>query len=636
METKPSHYIPPSRRSIVNKEKVADKDSVPKMDEDPEKMQLSSIAQREEKEETNRDCYRRARENYTDLRRRSEAGNRKQKRGEGIHYYGRRIASLLNPKQPDVTAAVVLYNLWLWQGNSYKQTLIDRRRYSFRSLSQLASDHPYFTKAAIYKAIRRLEKRLGEDFKVNRDKDELWFSIHERTGLLMDQTFRGKTKAIDPHLGRILVNIYKNGENPNKLNRFYVEDATRTGSVRSAVILANLKYALSVFTDPKRDEFGNAYAELSPRKLSQILHYSEDTISRSIRQLIQHKQIVRHKTALSFYRLPDQHQCQSRAQESVSGSDAEVQGVPAKVNSMHAEVNGKAAEVNCAEIEPAVKPRSCKASRSTAPLTCSNIVSNQCSNECFKGSNLTSPSASPPARQRFSSKGLQVLYEMSLAKLAEIRANRPKKAKKVTVKPSDLPYDYIAGGEDLPYDYTPNETHQQSVDRNVREMIATFQYCDCTLDKEDLRNLRELFDHNAHLSAEDLAAIFYPAEQRSVKLLDPGKRKKRRKFTDYWEKAPLEIRLINKVKTPKAFLRYLPQIIRFRFGHVDFENQVFGEDYTPEPYDSINFDYLKKAPKSKIAESILTKIEKIYTSFDSNPIQQLVSNSRLSVLVVEH
>ena len=77
----------------------------------------------------------------------------------------------------------------------------------------------------------------------------------------------------------------KRQDDYNRMNSFYVDDAVKTGDVRSAVLLQNLKHALSHFIDPKRDFHGNRYAQMSPKKLSAILNYSEDTISRLLSQM---------------------------------------------------------------------------------------------------------------------------------------------------------------------------------------------------------------------------------------------------------------------------------------------------------------------------------------------------------------
>ena len=61
-----------------------------------------------------------------------------------LHFFHPGIAKEINPEQPDITAAVILYNLSLWQRNKYRQTEIEGRRYSFRSLLQLHADHPYY------------------------------------------------------------------------------------------------------------------------------------------------------------------------------------------------------------------------------------------------------------------------------------------------------------------------------------------------------------------------------------------------------------------------------------------------------------------------------------------------------------
>jgi hypothetical protein len=205
-----------------------------------------------------------------------------------LHVYSRRIAEELNPEQHDVAGAALIQNLSLWQNNKYPQTLIDGRRYSFRSLKELKDDCPYLKKSTIHKALQRLEEKLGDQFKIKRDEDKLWFSIGKDT---MAKLKIDKKKV--------------KGSNKNVMNSFYRDDAFKTKNIRSAVLLQNLKYQLEHFPNPKKDEQGNKYGELSPKKLCGILNFSEDTIQRCLKEMCDNKHLIRHKTDRSFYALPD-------------------------------------------------------------------------------------------------------------------------------------------------------------------------------------------------------------------------------------------------------------------------------------------------------------------------------------------
>jgi hypothetical protein len=193
-----------------------------------------------------------------------------------IHTYSQELAEELNPHQPDISGALLIRTLAIWQNNRYKQTVIEGRRYCFRSLTELQKEMPYLTRSGLQALIVKLEKKLGTEFVVRRDKDKLWFSLGP-------ETLR-KARA----KGGIAVNV---------------EAAVRCKNVRCGVIYSNLEYNVTRMKRLKSDGFGNFYTEMSPKKLAKYLKVSTDTIVRCLNRLKEKRVIVQHMKARTAYAL---------------------------------------------------------------------------------------------------------------------------------------------------------------------------------------------------------------------------------------------------------------------------------------------------------------------------------------------
>jgi hypothetical protein len=194
-----------------------------------------------------------------------------------IHTYSQELAEELNPQQPDISGALLIGTLAIWQNNRYKQTLIDGRRYCFRSLAELQKEMPYLTRSGLQSMIVKLEKKLGpEEFLVRRDKDKLWFSLGPET------LRKARAKR------RIAVNI---------------EAAVRCKNVRCGVIYSNLEYNVTRMKRLKSDGYGNFYTEMSPAKLAKCLKVSTDTIVRCLNRLKEKRVIVQHMKVRTAYAL---------------------------------------------------------------------------------------------------------------------------------------------------------------------------------------------------------------------------------------------------------------------------------------------------------------------------------------------
>src|SRR4051812_14548278 len=88
-------------------------------------------------------------------------------------FFSRELAVKINPKRPDITAAVILYGLYLWQSTPVQPfgyvPVVNGKRGCYRSLSELQSEYPWLSDEGIRLAIERAEEALKGHFVVVRD-----------------------------------------------------------------------------------------------------------------------------------------------------------------------------------------------------------------------------------------------------------------------------------------------------------------------------------------------------------------------------------------------------------------------------------------------------------------------------------
>lgn len=486
----------------------------------------------------------------------------------GLHFYSRKIAEELNPKQHDVAGAALIQNLSLWQGNNYKQTRIDGKRYCFRSLTELEKDCPYLTKSAIHKALKRLEKKLGNKFVIKRDKDKLWFSIAEETMSKL------KVKG-----------LYGMSAGVNTMNSFYSEDAIKTGSIRSAVLLQNLKYQLKHFARPNTDAKGNKYGELSPKKLSAILNFSEDTIQRSLADMCTNGYLIRHPTDQSFYALPEGFKSPSNTETKEKQQAAEVHAEAAEVHNRTAEVHSHAADVHS---DHALKPSQHIDVQSVAEVgkvTCINESCNKGENKGFKDSSLTE-TASQLCQTSLMSKGLKVLSDLAEHQLSKMRSDHRNKIAYVAVHQDELPYDLIDPHE-MPYDHDSEGQIRflSELDDEIALLKNFFRIEGHKVTAEDESKFRRFMNDNPKLESLNLIELY---EQMRDPLVLGSEQ--------HWQDRK---RILQRARTPKQFLKYMPQIIHLLHWDGD-EEEGHNKVVIAPPFDNLNYAYLGYAPKSSI------------------------------------
>ncbi|MEP6668799.1 MAG: hypothetical protein ABJF10_06590 [Chthoniobacter sp.] len=465
------------------------------------------------------------------------------------------LAKRINPKQPDVTAAVLIYGLLLWQNNNYAQTMINGKRHSFRSLNELLADHPYFTRSQIHSALNRAEVALKGRFQIVRNREKFYFHVDD---------YLKKLQAKDKLIG------------------FTMERAVQC-KVIGAVLMQNLYYQLDHFAFPKTDDAGNSYGSLSPRELSKHLPFHEDTISRALTDLRKSPNgLVRHPEDKSFYTMADSF---------VRSSD-----VPKTRQRRAAEVTSNAAEVNtcAAEVTNLLWP-----------------YSNEYSNSSCKG-NITNPAEAPPVRIRElpitpSSEGLRYLKSFGEQLLQKFRNDQLStsgvKPKVIKVKPSELPYDDVSRTDfDLPYDFIPSRrlqplcrTRKQWLKERIEQVTLFWRCVGFKYTKRDMEQLRHFLTDNPRLPEDFFEQIHQNLnpEHNWMRLGDWSAKKGKYDC----------LRFLRRVKTAKALLQYLPQIIFQMFmrpemidGKIAFTGEI------EEPFNSIDYSYLGKIPNSRLVQ----------------------------------
>jgi len=487
-----------------------------------------------------------------------------------LHKFSPLLARKLNDKQPDVVGATVLYNLSLWQRNNYKQTLLEGRRYSFRSLSELREDLPYLSRSAIHKALIRLENKLGNQFLIKRDKNKLWFSIGER----------------------IL-----NKQKGDKCLGFSSLDAYRLDDIRSAVILNNLRYGLSVYKKPKEDGLGNRYAKLTPSVLAPLLGFSEDTVGRALQKMrCAGGPLLQHPSDSAYYALRREFWGQ-----------ADVPNVHvADVHSETAVVHGRTAEVHMTAADV-----------HDYPGTDVNECINQYGKKDIKGyinSRSASQTRVPQSSLALSSKGLIFLEQLGNKELRRLRSSPPKVAASFVKSPrvpgSQLPYDSVAGdhelvydmvtisSSDLPYDdFSQLYTVKEWISEEIGKVTFSWRIDKFPYDKDDITTLRRYFALNQHYKLSDSPLLSIYREMRDLQygnVFGPPTKPAKNKFDGK--------RIARKTRTAKAFLKNLPKIVvqLYKSPVPDGETITYWGDI-PHPYNTINYAYLDRLPKGVVA-----------------------------------
>lgn len=468
------------------------------------------------------------------------------------------LARQLNAKEPDIMASTILYGLNAWMLKGNELTRIEGGNCCYRSLSDLASEHPYWTESGIEHALNRAESKLGGEFTIRSDKKCFWFFM---------------TPKLRKRLNKMSALMFK------------IEDAVKYDVVK-AILLSNIRWQFQQPRKFEQDEYGNKYAEVSPTKLTKpdpdtgepIIPKSYKTISRALSELrTVDKVLVKHPTKASFYTFAD-NMIHATKNDNRNGTERDSDRTK---RDTHGTIRD---DFLCAHSN--------------------NIVNKDSKDNSF--ADLASAAPSQGSDEKISSQSLIKLMKLANDHLEQFRSDQIKKAtlKPARVSSSLLPYDDFTGVEyDLPYDDIPVRVKghitlsSQEIDQAVEIIKSNWRAFDIHYTKQNLVHLRQLFADNPSFKVEHWEEIESAiATARSLKQPDRNK----------W----INGKIIRKVKTAASRLRYLPQIIYEMFysstfrdseGRKSDELNYHGE--TPEPFRSIDYSYLSKSVNSKLIEN---------------------------------
>lgn len=479
-------------------------------------------------------------------------------------FFSWELATRINPRQPDVIASTVLYGLYTWQvsGNNnhfgYHPT-INGMSCCYRSVRELEKDYTtangkqLCNETVLWKALRRAEKALGDDFVVKQPS----------------KAKRGKLHYL---LSAKLISNYRFYKRKNTgLTKYLLEDAVEYGVV-GAILLSNLDFQIETFPHPVTDGEGNKYGELNISKLTQlrknakgeltrIIPKNRDTVSDAIKYLIECGAIIAHPTEKSFFKRL---------------TNAE-------------ERNTYAEERNRRFCQNAFKP--CN------EADCEPIAKTPDSNtdrKCYY------PETFP---LRFNVSGEENTLSINAKKLMRLIAQDIKADTKA--QPSVCSLDEYAVynvidcdkaeliGWELPYDFFPIDVNTGKmfsrsaeiayvVKRIIDELPADFS---CTA--KDAEQLRELFSHHSLLTYDHISSALQWCLPRQEPL-----------YIGNWESPSTgwdEMYFSRRAKSLKQFLRYLPQVLCEQYN-----DETNGEFVTVEPDGTRRCDY------SRMMEPLLT------------------------------
>ena len=473
------------------------------------------------------------------------------------HKFSKELAASLNPEQPDITLALILYGLSLWMDTAKRMP--KKLNYCYRSLGDLEDDYPYMTRGRIENALERAATKLKGDFSFVPGGKTMRFRLSPK---LM------KRATSEPMM------IFK------------IKDAVNYGEEK-AILIANLHWQIEHVGGGMVDDAGNAYYGFSPTKLSKIdaftgdpaiLPFSRWTISRLLKELCEDDHVFVQCPSLStYYGLASEMvpvapagQCQDGAESDIRGAESDDDG--AESDDFLCADSNKIVNGDSKDIEPDIETASPTMSGSMASPGLRHILA-----ECNK--------ALVVFRQREKDK-------------AGVRRTYP------TVPPSQLPYDIICRpADDLPYDAILRDSsgHRYTRTRQIREAvdliangwrIQNFPYT-----AKDRKDLEMLFWQNPEFTPEDFDEIqgWLPANRFGY--LKPEDFKKQ---PDKWDC----FKVCKGMRNATTLLKYLPEVIEEIYTEsVEWvDGKIVRNGYIPDNLEAVIDHYrTKDKPMERLA-----------------------------------
>ena len=508
-------------------------------------------------------------------------------------FFSRELAKFLNSAKPDITGALILFGLYLWQRkpvSSFRyRPMVNGERGCYQSLSELQASYPWLTEEAIRKALKRAEVTLKGDFIIERANEN---------------AVRGKLHFwISP----LLIKTYR-FDAPKKrgLLALDVHDAVNCG-VLEAILIQNLKHITEEAhnSEPLRDEAGNIYRELSATKLTkptknmhhkvpQILPCSRKAVSAALGTLRAAGVLVEHPRRKHFYRL----KC---ANDSVTKVASDVTKVARRVT----KVARRNVALPCNMYKNSDLQRIAKTSYT-------NTDANPDTKCIFPSpASLRSPEHGWAGGLSAGGKKLTMLISEHLEASRQSRADPPPGVTMDSYKVFNVTdHDkHEFAGFDLPYDFIGLEwysgkpySRQAEIEHFMEEMILEFQVNDFAFTKQDISKLRELFTSHPGLTPGHLLPLLHRKPWDIVGQPIPIPKKGHDQW--YWSR---------RITNLKQFLRYLPQLAREyhvseQFGicgnETTFDREVNGRpifhyDEMPQPLLEVAFENETKLPVTR-------------------------------------
>ncbi|CAN5538035.1 hypothetical protein BH09VER1_BH09VER1_23800 [soil metagenome] len=485
---------------------------------------------------------------------------KKVKKIREFHIFSMPLAKDLNPKTPDISAAIVHYTLYTWQ----RSNKLPGPKKAFRSIRQLEEELSYLNRTVIHDAVKRLE--TANMIVVDRSKDKLHFQIPEEVVRKYMYNLTGK--------GRAMISVL-------------IGKAIEHGVLES-ILLGNLSYMMKNFDGYQAvDDAGIGYYRLDPKYLKNRLPRSKKAITGALESLRVAKVIVEHPTKKWHFRYVPEPDGQlpvpdidlPNPDRKVSKPDSKQPRKARRSAPIKAEKAARCAVDSKVDVTVDLKEDgkdhlqiqdSPSASPDSAPLNISSFAKSKIGE--LISSNL------------FTNKQLIPLDEM--IKFA-----------------GDIEITEVTRGEfdfgELPYDYIPRDRNgkvlswDEYIDDYINDWKDTWSRSEFTYTEDDIIKLRKIMSDNRQMSANEFEELIHGLNLFTPDLMvvDGNTPIKRGEWQpDYFH---------NKVKSLGAFLKYLPQIIKETYGTSSWEDGKIEWDFDENDMpDSIYglYKYLEPEP----------------------------------------
>ena len=468
------------------------------------------------------------------------------------------FARKLNAKRPDYRGSALLNELILWTRTKTNNRLC-RRDQCYRSIHELEEDCPYLS-GGVEEAIDRLKKKLGSRFTVTVTTKCHWFTIDQK-----------------------LINEYEKDK-----GLWFRKSIAGKHGILKAVLHANVEHQLTKENlDSDADNANLRYGELSPVKLTKpnlaertFLPWPEDSVKLALKEMRTVDQLlVQHPTKATFYALSE-------------GFKKNPNNAPENENHKVAKTDGRVAKTD-----------TWVAKTDTFPGT--EVIR---SNERIKYHSEHNPVTASPAPGCVSAfentERLNKLISICNESIANLRINQTINGNGIQARVSNdsLQYDYVdQDSVDLPYDIVPVRQkgyvtlRSQEIEEAVNSIKTNWRIFGVKYTKNDLVQLHQLFINNPALQVEHWQEI-----ESAIALAQfepPAAR-------GDWDNQSI----LRRVRTAKARLQYLPQIIHQMFIRTQYDKQsVLNENKTlniiseiSEPFKSLDYSCFGDFKNSKL------------------------------------